>query len=1109
MKPIAHRSPGTAILGSSNFTVPGTLTSRELNSEFTQAEAVKELQEWFDNLWDNHSEEFREDLIKLLKYSNVFKKDEKNPFGKYLPPNVLFKYLSWIWLRGNIEPIEKEDILAQFQLIGVLNAIEMISQYHGCIVADSVGLGKSFIGAALIEEYINAKIPSWIPDYEDYDGIRRVLLILPPTLIKQWRELLFDDEDREFFTKNIIKDISKSDKFVEYQIFGKGSSSPRIIGEITIFSLGKFQNMEIEEVYNKKFNSKYDLILIDEAHKFRNNWTKRYKNLRVLRYKKKNNPNSHKNKFILLTATPINNNIWDIYNLIKIFSDDHFIEFKKRNVDFSSLFSEYKEIKKKWLENRKEEGNLKIKAEEIKEKIFKRVILLRTRRYIMETFGKDGKITIRGKEYSVKDPIPDKIVYEKKSKRFDSYNDFLKTIESNFEDLEFVFTKFYSSGFVAITSSESREDGDKAEKIMIPINAILEFLLAKRLESSIFAFERTLVKLDMKNNFYLNSLLAFLEKNKDSTNEEFLLSLEHYCKNILQIAGKDVKFKEFDEDDIDIEERKIDPQLRIIYNIINNVESNLSVELMEKMNNKKIFYEFIGNNPKIQEIILLIKEGFNHFISDLKKDKEIFQIIKESLRNVKVLNGGIVDSLGTFRDSGNEVNIPKYNDPKIEKLKEIIYNDLLNKKFIIFTQYKDTAEYLYHFLNKWILSNKKTLSYLFKEDGIKLEMVSGDNDMKSKERIIERFAPIANNAKKYLDNNEDITILVSTETLSEGVNLQDGDGVVNFDLPWNPMKIIQRIGRISRIGNEKPVFVKNFSPTRELEAIIGILEKLNSKIKDITFLVGKEFYILSEDEEISPETFEKKIKNLADAKLSQLEDISKIGDSKFFYDIDYKEEIARFKLLNFIQEELKLRKDDYEEIEKLDKKKSYYTLTDSNILFRVYEVFRGKSSIGRFIIKLDGKEITESTCEDFIRLWNIDETLEDIDIEDLKNKTTILDNYFKTVIFENFKGETVQSGVVGKIFDELRNLKAFKRIKELKIDEKKTSELIDYLYFVEMNTHQIKELTDYLKDSGCISKTKQMRILDYPLLIEKIYDFFDISGDTIRKLDYGILGWWV
>ena len=112
LKPIAHRSPGTAILGSSNFTVPGTLTSRELNSEFTQAEAVKELQEWFDNLWDNHSEEFREDLIKLLKYSNVFKKDEKNPFGKYLPPNVLFKYLSWIWLRGNIEPIEKEDILA-------------------------------------------------------------------------------------------------------------------------------------------------------------------------------------------------------------------------------------------------------------------------------------------------------------------------------------------------------------------------------------------------------------------------------------------------------------------------------------------------------------------------------------------------------------------------------------------------------------------------------------------------------------------------------------------------------------------------------------------------------------------------------------------------------------------------------------------------------------------------------------------------------------------------------------------------------------------------------------------------------------------------------------
>ena len=519
----AHGSPGTAILGSSNFTVPGTLESRELNTELTDDDAVKELQKWFEDLWVNHSEEFREELIKIIDASNILKKEKKNPFGVYIPPKTLFKYLSWIWLRGKVEPIEKEDVLAQFQLVGVLNAIEMISEFNGAIISDSVGLGKSFIGATIIEEFVLGNLPEWDPYREGINKIRKALLILPPSLIKQWRALLLKSGD--FFSKNTSIKISEDKRFVRYKIIGGSTQKTGQIGEIAFLSLGKFGLMDPEEIYSQKLNEEYDFILIDEAHKFRNNWTKRWKNIRALRFKIPEDPTSFNNKFILLTATPINNNIWDVYNLIRIFSDNNFTNFKKRNIQVSNLFASYRDIKRRWKEDKKEEPNLILRAQEIKEKIFKKIMILRTRKYIMSEFGKKGQIFIRGKAYSFKDPIPDKISYETEENSFQAYNNFLNVLENRFDDLEFSFTKLYSSGYVAFEPKEVIENSieDKG-RIMIPIGAILKFLLAKRLESSIFAFERTLTKLEFKNKIANLSLsFSYRSLRRDLM---FLLHLE-------------------------------------------------------------------------------------------------------------------------------------------------------------------------------------------------------------------------------------------------------------------------------------------------------------------------------------------------------------------------------------------------------------------------------------------------------------------------------------------------------------------------------------------------------------------------------------------------------
>lgn len=1108
LEPSAHGSPGTAILGSSNFTIPGTLTSRELNSELTNADAVKELQLWFDDLWENHSEKFREDLIKIIKASKVLEVDEKNPIGKYVTPKQLFKYLTWIWLRGKIEPLEKEDVLAQFQLVGVLNAIEMISEFNGCIVADSVGLGKSFIGATIIEEYITGKLPEWDPYTEGIDKIRKVLLILPPSLIKQWRALLFKSKD--FFTKNTCKKDKIDKRFIKYQVIGGESQKTGQIGEVAFLSLGKFGLMTPEEIYQSKLNEDYDLILIDEAHKFRNNWTKRWKNIRAMRYKEPDDPTSFNNKFILLTATPVNNNIWDVFNLIKIFSDNNFTNFKKRNIQVSDLFAQYREVKRKWKEDKREEANLRMMAKEIKDNIFKKIMILRTRKYIMSEFGEDGKILIRGKSYTFKDPIPDEITYKSEESKYTTYNKFLEILEEKFEDLEFAFTKLYSSGYVAFTPKDSIQNGkeESQKKLMVPINAILKFLLAKRLESSIFAFERTLTKLNHKNDIFFKLIKNLINQTKDLSDDKFLEEIQEFSLNCIRIANKEDALKDFQEDDIDIEEGVIDPRLRLIYNIVSSTNRDLLEDLTEYMNREDDFYQYVKNSSDKPNLVEVFRSGLESLHDEMNRDREIFSSVKNVINTVKVKEENEIKIVGEFTEDKVSVKIPEYYDPKIMKLKEIIYNDLVSKKFIIFTQYKDTAIYLHRVLKPWLLRQKIRLPYLFENGALKLSVVTGDTNIEQKQIIIERFAPYANEATKYYDQNN-IEILISTDTLSEGVNLQDANGIINYDLPWNPMLIVQRVGRVNRIGNEKDVFVKNFVPIKELDAIIGILEKLTSKIKDITYLVGKEFYILSEDEEISPEIFEKKILDLASAKMSRLEEISQTGDSKILGDIVHEEEIAKFKLLNYIQNDLKLRQNDFDEIKPfLNKNQILYTLLDPTEIFRIYEVYRGKTKGGHYILKLNkDDEIIETTCEQFINLWKSDELEKDIDIDILNSNIKKLDRYFKNEILEKIKGLQVQDGFLKSLFSQFTRLTLYDTFPDNTIDKERLYKLIDYWPFIEMNTKEIKEFTDYLKSEECITEKKTIRGGKMGVLIDKVFEFLNLGKETKRKLNFRILSW--
>jgi SNF2 family DNA or RNA helicase len=1120
-------SPGVAVVGSSNFTKSGLDNNKELNVVLTDRRTIINLNKWFDELWEESSE-FKDELLKIIEISMPKEKKEGLKLGKYVTPKELFKLLVWKWFDGRIEPIEKKDILAEFQLIGVINAINMINNHNGVIIADSVGLGKSFIGATLIEEYLIGKLPEWDPNKYGIKKDRKALLILPPSLIPQWEELLlkspyfFGHSGYHFKQKD--KSELNTDKYRVYEIYKKDMVK---VGEIGFLSLGIFSSLSKEDLEYLRYE--YDLILIDEAHKFRNPQTNRWKNAHALRFKDEDI--TFQNKFILLTATPLNNTIWDIYYLIKMFSDDLFSTFKARGVNITELFREYREAKKKFKENQnyKTESELKSKAQEIKEKVLNEVMILRTRKYILENFSKDGKIKIGGKELVFKDPKPEKVLYDD-IKDYKEYWEFLKNVANDLECLEFAYTKLYTSGYVVLGNScsslfEDKPEDVEKENIAVPIYLILRFLIAKRLESSIYAFEKTLRKIYNKNKILcdiLEELNSEIEKILSSESPQlnaFFKKLKEFGNKLLEIAGKEdiieeegIAYDEKSDDEEGGEEKAIyNPKVKILINLL----TYDGEKIRESFKDEEEVFNYLKEHPKM---IYKLKDGISRILNEMKKDNETIEKILEKLDKVKEKdrNSNPI-TIGKIIEDNIEYPIYVYKDPKLKKLKSLIYNELRNKKYIIFTQYKDTAKYLYHSLIRYIERQKSTLTYLFDtkhENKLKIGLVTGELDIADKERIIKRFAPRANNGYDVVEKEGKIEILIATDSLSEGVNLQDGDGVINYDLPWNPMTIVQRVGRVSRIGNEKDVFVKNFVPVQEIEVSIGLLAKLQEKIKDITLIIGKEFYILSSaDEEISIETFGEKIKNLAELKLTELEEVSATEDAKEIMVGKIPEEVkAEFELLDFVQNKLGLKKEDFEDIkELLSSRVPVYTLIGGDNIFGVFEVYRGNMRIGKKVVVYKDGKLEETTCREFIKLWGYNKEVEDVDFEKISEEILNMREKFKEEILPKHRSQSKKEGFIGKLHDHLLQCACQIQLSTstqptTSIDKDKLNSVITYLAWCELSPKEIREFREYLKNVGAIIKDKY-DIKDVNLLVDSIYNYFKI-GDINKKLSEKMIVWW-
>lgn len=658
-----------AVVGSSNFTGRGLQTSAELNAVLCQASHVEEVKIWFERIW-NKSENTKEKLIAAL---------EASKFGRPVEPHMLFMKMVYEYhqqrLEDNQRVIDSKN-LADFQKHAVVHAAGILRKHKGVIVADSTGLGKTHIGIELLKMKVGA---------ED----KKALLIAPKQVLETvWRPRLDNQKFR-------VKEVSM-----------EKTGSPSFNPEAYVDDI--------------------DVIMIDESHNYRSGSTARHKNLmRVL-------AGGKKKEVILLTATPVNNSLMDLYYQLSLITAGDETYFSKLGI--GNLYQHFRRADRKNTTRDTESINT----------ILLSIMIKRTRQSIKDNY-KNSYIIVGNTKHPISFPTRKlhKIEY--------SLTKLLGTTV-----YEKVLNLIDEINLVPYRIEYYNKKRDEDEKKVAKMRSVLQqTFLMKRFESSIEAIRKSIQTLEKFYTWYEHAL----NNNKILDGYAFRKLLEEYS----------------DEDDID-------------EYVFENVKNNKNLICADN-------YDKIAIRNDLQ--------------SDLIKIRAVLKEFKE---------------------------IGSYADSKLTALHEdFIKNKVFttgSKKVVIFTSFVDTAVYIADKL-KSSLKNEEVF------------LMTGKTSDREREDILKQFAPKANNATKISEKSQ---VLVSTDILSEGQNLQDCNYVINYDLPWNPMKIVQRVGRVDRLTSDFE-FVTSavFIPERELDAVLKLLEKLQSKITTIAETVGHEIPIIGED----------------------------------------------------------------------------------------------------------------------------------------------------------------------------------------------------------------------------------------------------------------------
>ncbi|MCC5911432.1 MAG: DEAD/DEAH box helicase family protein [Clostridiaceae bacterium] len=767
------------IQGSSSLELSGKAVRSRINSinfdtvmnstmDKNQILGAKKL---FERIWYNNdiTENFKDQLLESLNY--VYK-DHSPEFLYYFTLNELFGSQ----LDYGVEKFERDNMnfkktkiwnmLFDFQKDAVLSAIQKINKYNGCIIADSVGLGKTFEALAVIK----------------YFELRQdnVLVLTPAKLYDNWNSF-----------KGAYKD-SVVDEIFNYKIMFHTDLSREKGMSKSGWDLARFDW------------SKFDLIVIDESHNFRNRTERedgftRYQ--RLLQEAIKKNQNT---KVLLLSATPVNNSLTDLKNQISIITADRDFAFEEQGISsIDRLLRKTSTNINIWDKqpNKKKQDLFDSLPSEFY-KLLEMMTISRSRKHITTYYGteKVGK-------------FPEKLKPDTYKPNIDKLNQLLSFEETNYilEELKLAvyapmsYIKGQYKSYYAEKYQSKRADGRVLmtnELREVGLRTLHRFNLFKRLESSVFSFRETIRRLIERIDGYIDLLES--ERDIDYTDD-------------------------LDEDDVVLDYK---------------------YEIKIKHLNK---YDFL---------------------EDLYYDKEILETLYADINKV----------LDNKRDLKleNLINILK------TKVRETPYNSG-NKKVLIFTAFADTANYLYEALEKELL---KENVYTGVVSGSYSPRTNNPNVTPEFNSVLSAFSPNSK-LRKELPLKEQLHILIGTDCISEGQNLQDCDTVINFDIQWNPVSLIQRFGRIDRIGStNKQIKMINFFPAMELNQYLNLEQRVKGK------MVSVNIASTGDEDILTPEMNDMKFRKRQLERLKdEVIDIDEANDSISLTDLnmnDYLFELAEY-----------------------------------------------------------------------------------------------------------------------------------------------------------------------------------------------------------------------
>lgn len=749
----------------------------------------KRLQDVTEEVIDSITAAYKEnspDFLYFVTLYNIFSEFLQDVSEDTLPNEDTGFKSSKVW-----------SMLYNFQRDAVLAIINMLEKYNGCILADSVGLGKTFTALAVIKYYENRN--------------KSVLVLCPKKLSNNWNT----------YKDNYVNNPIASDRLRYDVLYHTDLSRNR----------GVSNGLDLDRLNW----GNYDLVVIDESHNFRNGGKSAgddEKENRYLRLLNKVVRNGVRTKVLMLSATPVNNRFNDLKNQLALAYEGNSEQINgKLNTDkpVEEIFRQAQRAFNAWSKRPSEERTTDNLLRELDFDFFElldSVTIARSRKHIEKYYDTAdiGTFPTRLRPISLNPPLTD-------LKDAINYNEI-------FEQLMLLNLAIYTPSHYILPSKLAKYELYDNDEVSVGftqanreqgIRRLMAINLMKRMESSVASFKLTLGRIKT----LIASTIATIDNyNSFSDTKLNLEDLSHIT--------------EFDEDD---------------------------------QNNDDLFS--FGRKVKIS----LSDMDYKSWRRDLAKDKEVLDLLTI-----------MVDDITPEHDS------------KLQKLFEVLSNKIQhpinpgNPKVIIFTAFSDTAEYLYENVSKYIKTK-------FKLD---TAMVTGSVEGRSTvpklrcdlNSVLTCFSPISKDKHLLMPNdNTVIDILIATDCISEGQNLQDCDYLINYDIHWNPVRIIQRFGRIDRIGSKnKCIQLVNFWPDVTLDEYIDLKSKVETRMKIVDMTATGDDNIISDEEKSDLEYRKAQLQRLQE----EVVDIEDMSSGISIMDLGLNE--FRLDLLEYIKENPDLEK---------------------------------------------------------------------------------------------------------------------------------------------------------------------------------------------------------